>query len=96
MPANSENIEELREENRALRRSRSDRTNEPDRQTAELQKLRNEAFLHPVGDAALDTELLRILQIRPIHSHVLVEMLKIGPTGSLGHDLGHGDKGRAP
>jgi hypothetical protein len=31
MPANSENIEELREENRALRRSLSDRTDELDK-----------------------------------------------------------------
>ena len=73
------NVEVLREENRILRRLLSENMKELAAQPAELQKLRNEAFLHLAGKAALDPELLRILLIRPIHSHALLEELKISP-----------------
>jgi hypothetical protein len=42
-----------------------------------LAKLRNEAFLRPSGDVALDPELLQVLQAGPIHSHKLLDALRI-------------------
>jgi hypothetical protein len=76
-PVNAEELNSLREENRALRRSLAERNHENERQAQELQKLRSEAFLRPSAIATFDPDLLRVLQAGPIHGHKLLEAIGI-------------------
>ncbi len=74
---NIEELNSLREENRALRRSLADRTKENERQAQELQKLQNEAFLRPTGIATFDPNLLRVLQAGPKQGYQLLEAIGV-------------------
>jgi hypothetical protein len=73
-------LQTLRERNRELQKSNRDLAQELEVQEQELQRLRNEAFLQSSGEAALDEDLLLLLQAGPIHSPKLLEMLKINPS----------------
>lgn len=76
----SEELQDLKEKYRQLLKSNRDLARELERQTKELQRLKDEAFLQPSGEADLDPDLLSLLQAGPIHSPRLLEALKIDPA----------------
>ncbi len=78
-PGISQDLNDLREENLQLQERTRVLAKDNDRLAQELEKLRNEAFLKPSGDVALDPELLQVLQAGPIHSHKLLDALGINP-----------------
>lgn len=75
--SSSIDLNTLREENLQLHERTRALARDNDRLSQELQKLRNETFLRPSGDVALDPELLQTLQAGPIHSHKLLDALGI-------------------
>jgi AmiR/NasT family two-component response regulator len=72
-----EETSQLREEVRRLKEDSRARDILLERYEAELRKVRDNAFLSPSGEAALDPELLQILRKGPIHEHRLLDALKI-------------------
>ncbi len=73
-----EESSQLRDEVRRLREDSRARDILLERYETELRKIRDDAFLAPQGETALDSELLQILRKGPIHEHRLLDALKIG------------------
>lgn len=78
-----EESSQLRDEVQRLREDSRARDLLLERYEAELRKVRDDAFLSPHGQAALDPDLLQIIRKGPIHEHRLLDALKISDGKSI-------------